>query len=477
LWYTFEGTGGDITISTTGDFDHELSINSGEPGSLDNLDCQDGFGTTETYTVQSSLEGETYYVYVAHWSSFSSTTGDLNISIDCAEPPACDAPTLVLSPSTADTCLDATETYMVELSFDGGSGNDSYAVIVDGDTTNVDADGSEEFGPFTPGIAVEFLAIGNDDDACSTTGSIGIPFCPPTNDECAGAIALECNSTVVGGTILANPDSSECGGSSGGNGVWYTYTSPADQIVTLETCLDGTDFDSDLSVFTGSCDALTCFGGFSGDGYTDGTDIDGVSCGGGFPLSFRAGDEFMAQAGVTYTILLSGYGSGDEGNFELAVSCEEVNTQPLNITMNWNGGCYTRDAVITLCEPGTDNALSTYEVVVTNTGSFTLPIEMGTYDLLIKVEGHLQKGIPNVEISEEGGQVDMGSFINGDINGDNYINILDASVLNGSYGLTTGSASFNTTADLNCDGMVNILDASILNANYGTGGDVAPLTE
>jgi hypothetical protein len=183
-------------------------------------------------------------------------------------------------------------------------------------------------------------------------------------------------------------------------------------------------------------------------------------------------------AGATYFVQVDGY-NGEEGGVAVSVTtdpCVEENP-PLDITMTWNSGCYTRDAVITLCEPGTDNAVSTYEVVVTNTGSFTLPIEMGTYDLLIKVEGHLQKGIANVEISEEGGQVDMGSFINGDINGDNYINILDASVLNSSYGLTTGMSNFNDTSDLNCDGMVNILDASILNANYGTGGDVAPLVE
>ena len=146
------------------------------------------------------------------------------------------------------------------------------------------------------------------------------------NDDCEGAIALECNTTVTGSTTLAGIDDPGCNTSgSNGPGVWYTYTTDVETIVTLETCQDGTDFDTDLNVFTGSCDNLVCFDGFSGDGYTDGTDLDDVTCTGTFPLSYRAGGEFTAQPGVTYYIYLSGYDSDEAGNYAMTISCQEFN--------------------------------------------------------------------------------------------------------------------------------------------------------
>ena len=91
VWYTFVGDGDSTTISTTasGGFDHEMSITSGSCGSLVNIDCIDfGFTNgTESYTFDTTL-GTTYFVYVAHWLSGSSTTGNFTISRTCS-PPSC----------------------------------------------------------------------------------------------------------------------------------------------------------------------------------------------------------------------------------------------------------------------------------------------------------------------------------------------------------------------------------------------------
>lgn len=88
-WYTFVGDGQQTTINvTTTSYDIELSVSSGSCGSLTNIACQDDevSSGTETYTFTTTI-GETYYVYIAYWSTTGSTTGDFTISRTCTEAP------------------------------------------------------------------------------------------------------------------------------------------------------------------------------------------------------------------------------------------------------------------------------------------------------------------------------------------------------------------------------------------------------
>jgi hypothetical protein len=102
VWYTFVGNGQQTTISSTAGsgFDHEMAIASGSCGSLTNIVCRDAAGTggTETYTF-TTVNGVTYYVYIAHWSSGSTTTGTFTISRTCTAPP---------TPPSNDLCSGAT---------------------------------------------------------------------------------------------------------------------------------------------------------------------------------------------------------------------------------------------------------------------------------------------------------------------------------------------------------------------------------
>ncbi|MCA1800690.1 MAG: hypothetical protein LC650_05300, partial [Actinobacteria bacterium] len=145
----------------------------------------------------------------------------------------------------------------------------------------------------------------------------------PENDECDQAIELVCGETVMGTNVGASIND-PCGGSftNPGAGVWYTITLEEETIVTLETCNENTEFDTDLSVYTGGCGALECSSDFNFTGYSDGTNIDGVTCDGTFPLDFRAGGLLNAQAGITYYVQVSGYDGTEEGMFALEVSCE-----------------------------------------------------------------------------------------------------------------------------------------------------------
>jgi hypothetical protein len=130
------------------------------------------------------------------------------------------------------------------------------------------------------------------------------------NDECDGAIALECGASIIGSTVGAENDDVEfCGTTNGtGGGVWYSIEGDG-SLVTATTCSAITNYDSKLRVYTGPCDALECVVG----------DDDDFSC----PNSgLQSTVDFTAENGVTYYILVHGF-AANEGDFELSITCTD----------------------------------------------------------------------------------------------------------------------------------------------------------
>ncbi|MCW5942819.1 MAG: right-handed parallel beta-helix repeat-containing protein [Fimbriimonadaceae bacterium] len=62
------------------------------------------------------------------------------------------------------------------------------------------------------------------------------------------------------------------------------------------------------------------------------------------------------------------------------------------------------------------------------------------------------------------------SLSNGDVNGDNSVNVSDFLLLRAAYGSTAGTPSFRPEADLNRDGSVGVADFLILRRNFGRSG-------
>ena len=100
VWYTFTGDGNQNLISvTTSSYDITMSISSGACGMLTNITCQDVAlsSGTESYSF-TTVNGTIYYVYLAHYSSSSATTGSFTISRSCTAAPP---------PLTNDECSGA----------------------------------------------------------------------------------------------------------------------------------------------------------------------------------------------------------------------------------------------------------------------------------------------------------------------------------------------------------------------------------
>jgi hypothetical protein len=90
VWYKFIGNGYSTTISSTANFDHEMTIftgvNCGSFGNFVLIDVK-GANQPETYTF-TPTNGTTYYVYIAYYSpgGTSANTGTFTISRSCIIP-------------------------------------------------------------------------------------------------------------------------------------------------------------------------------------------------------------------------------------------------------------------------------------------------------------------------------------------------------------------------------------------------------
>ena len=155
-------------------------------------------------------------------------------------------------------------------------------------------------GTSTYYIMVEGFGSGSGNFSLDVTCTEPLP-----NDDCGGAIAVSCGDSVTGTTVGATVDSGApvCGPAITSPGVWYTLddTSGLPGDITLSLC-NGTDFDSKISVYTGSCAALTCVVG------------NDDSCG------LQSEVTFATDGNTKFYILIHSFG-GATGNFTMDVTC------------------------------------------------------------------------------------------------------------------------------------------------------------
>jgi hypothetical protein len=130
--------------------------------------------------------------------------------------------------------------------------------------------------------------------------------------------------------------------------------------VTVSTCNPGTDFDTKLGVFSGSCGALTCIGGND-----DTTAPECVLPATGFNRKSRV--TFQSTAGTTYYVLVTGFGTA-AGNFELSVTCA---TAPPPVSFNECAGAITLTPGATCVPTSGTNVGATQSVAPITCDGFT----------------------------------------------------------------------------------------------------------
>lgn len=152
--------------------------------------------------------------------------------------------------------------------------------------------------------------------------------CPaaPPGDLCTDAVGpLAIPSNTNGSTVGMTPDSppaTTCITSITAPGVWYTVIGTGTTI-TATTCSAGTNYDTKLNVYCGTCTNLTCI-----------TGNDDAAC---QFSGLHSTVTWCSQAGGLYYILVQGFG-GATGNFELILT---ENGVPCAATVEClpTGGC------------------------------------------------------------------------------------------------------------------------------------------
>jgi len=204
------------------------------------------------------------------------------------------------------TCVNPTATFTIVPDCANGQfsidvdvtniGSATSLAISDGTTnlTGISATGVQTFGPYADGASATISITNEQDAGCSISSGALDYVCPPTNDDCVNAIAVNCGDVVTGSTANGATDS----GNNTSADVWYSYSGAAGDI-TVSLC-NNTAYDSYLRVF----DAC------------GGTEIE-------FNDDFcdaQSQVTFAADGTTTYYIMVEGFGT-NTGSFEMAVTC------------------------------------------------------------------------------------------------------------------------------------------------------------
>jgi hypothetical protein len=352
VWYSFTGTGGNITLTTCGaSFDTEINVVTSPDcvsytnvaGNDDGASCSPASEVTFL-----SLPGELYYVYVSDWITAGGYTGTFTLTMTCAAPSndlcggaitvacgdvvtgntlaatATDIPTGPFSISeglwyaftgtgdniTVSTCSAAD--FDTEISVSSGSCGSLTWVGGNDDFSGCASSTSEYTFPSTNGT-MYYIYVGDWSSAVGSGGGAGTfdlsVTCTPTitgpaNDDCANAIALACGDVVSGSTALATADAEVSGVTCGSYsatapGVWYTVVGTG---LDITASLCGSAYDTKLFIYEGACGSLACVGG--NDDVCD----------------LQSEITWTSTYGTTYSIWVTGYGSAT-GAFNLAITC------------------------------------------------------------------------------------------------------------------------------------------------------------
>jgi len=202
-----------------------------------------------------------------------------------------------------------------------------------------------------------------------------------TNDACANAILIGCDSLVFGTTVNASADSPPTciTGLSGSPGVWYKVVGSG---YTMVASLCGSGFNTRIGVFSGTCGSLVCVTGNDDDQGPGGADL----CGGGVQSS----TSWASTAGSTYYILVTGQSSAAKGIFNLSVACSCFSPTPACTPTSFNGSAgygLTVNRVVFAAIDNSTSQATNYPYTDFSCTKNTFLSAGGTYPLSVTLNG------------------------------------------------------------------------------------------
>lgn len=348
VWYTFTGVEGQVQLSTceSVSYDSRLNVFS---GSCSNLICVTGNDDTENVGTCSTVNfiaeaGQTYHILV---QGYDGETGDFLLEMAC---PTCGTPTAVNASANHTSAfvdwysLNPGATYEIEygpLGFTPGTGTMATGAVSD-NAASAQIDGLDAGTEY----AFYLREVCGPDDASALVGvftftTLDSP--PVVNSVCSGALPIACGGSVEGDTQESFFLPGEhCGAAFiTAPGQWYTFTGDGGTM-TLSTCGQA-EFDTKISVYSGTCNALVCTaGGDDAPGCADNsTEV-----------------TFQTTSGMTYFAFVHAY-EGQTGVFTLSLECG-TGCAPVPANDECSGASVLNVAGIGLCSPSSASNACAY---------------------------------------------------------------------------------------------------------------------
>lgn len=140
--------------------------------------------------------------------------------------------------------------------------------------------------------------------------------------------------------------------------------------------------------------------------------------------------------------------------------------------------CTDSEVKFELYQPGTAMLVQSINGFVSTDGTFDFGvIETGNYDVFVKVEGYLNRGVPNVSLQNMSESIEFGTLDAGDFFSDNIINANDFTIFANVFFSTEGELEYDPLYDLNCDGSIDDIDYTLFVSSFFLEGDSAPIQE
>ncbi len=129
---------------------------------------------------------------------------------------------------------------------------------------------------------------------------------------------------------------------------------------------------------------------------------------------------------------------------------------------------------VSLTTPGSGTPAYTFNPTTDQNGLFTISgVTPGTYDVRVKHAHTLQNKITATLLSGPN-TANLGVLREGDADNDNFVTLVDFSILASSFGVCQGAAAYDARADFDNDTCVTLVDFSLLATNFGQAGAGAP---
>jgi hypothetical protein len=126
---------------------------------------------------------------------------------------------------------------------------------------------------------------------------------------------------------------------------------------------------------------------------------------------------------------------------------------------------------VKLYQVGADTPAYEFTPTTDDNGAFTINAEIvpGTYEIAVK-NFHTLQNVVTVELLDGDNNIDFGTLLEGDTDGDNKVSLVDFSLLATVYNTIESDAEFDPRADFNEDGVISLLDFSLLSSNFNVVG-------